>query len=145
MRDPSSPNRRSSSKKRSSSAFVRCAVVRAVIPPPIGPSSKTITALPSRASKYAVVNPAMPAPIMQTSALVSLRKGDSDGVSAVAAQTDTVVPEEGCMTLPFRDHSCDLSAKTTFLINPDGEFGIVQKCTVQSQRVILECKCPLAN
>ena len=52
---------------RSSIAFVRCAVVRPDSPPPIGPSSMTITFLPAFASMYAVERPAMPAPTTQTS------------------------------------------------------------------------------
>ena len=74
---------------------MRWAVVRAVMPPPIGPSSSTTTDLPSRASRYAVVNPAMPAPITQTFVLVSLSKAFSDGTSVVAIQTEVVVPEVG--------------------------------------------------
>src|SRR5947207_12036164 len=77
------------------------------MPPPIGPSSSTTTACPSFASKYAVVIPAMPAPMMHTFALVSLLSVDSDGVSAVAAQTVSVVPEVGCIYLPFKMFTCD--------------------------------------
>src|SRR5690242_21934698 len=65
------------------------------MPPPIGPSSSTITALPARASKYAVVRPAMPAPTITTLVVVSWLNGLSFGVPAVAAQTDSVVPEVG--------------------------------------------------
>src|SRR4029453_2495527 len=74
-------------------------VVRAVIPPPIGPSSSTTTSFPSFTSRNAVVNPAMPAPMMQTSASTFFCSVDSEGVSAVAAQIEIVVPEVGCMIL----------------------------------------------
>src|SRR4051812_32347854 len=69
------------------------------MPPPIGPSSTTTTLLPARASKYAVVSPAMPAPMMQTFVLVSWLSRFSFGVAAVAAQTETVVPEVGCIEI----------------------------------------------
>src|SRR5438128_2649920 len=74
------------------------------MPPPIGPSSSTTTDLPSRASRYAVVNPAMPAPITQTFVLVSLSKAVSDGTSVVAIQTEVVVPEVGRIQFS----ACDL-------------------------------------
>jgi len=67
------------------------------MPPPIGPSSSTMTDLPARASRYAVVNPAMPAPTMHTFALVSLLSGSSCGVAPVAIHTEVVVPEVGCI------------------------------------------------
>src|SRR5688572_7308858 len=41
--------------------LVMCAVVACVMPPATGPSSRTATCLPERASRYAVVRPAMPA------------------------------------------------------------------------------------
>src|SRR2546421_622295 len=40
----------------------------------------------------------MPAPTITTWALVSLFKGFSDGVSVVAAHTEVVVPEVGCIS-----------------------------------------------
>ena len=65
------------------------AVVRPVSPPPIGPSSITTTARPARASRYAVVMPAMPAPTMQTLVRMSCAKTGSSGTS-VAIQTEVV-------------------------------------------------------
>jgi len=46
-----------------------------------------------------VVNPAIPAPMMQTSALISWLKGFSNGVDAVAAHTESVVPEVGSIAI----------------------------------------------
>src|SRR3989344_9550647 len=51
------------------------AVVRSVSPPPITPSSSTITETCFCARQYAVVSPAMPAPTMHTSAEASAERG----------------------------------------------------------------------
>src|SRR2546423_1500370 len=63
------------------------------MPPPTGPSSTTTTDLPSRASRYAVVIPAIPAPTTHTSARASSASADSDAVTVVAIQTEVVSPE----------------------------------------------------
>src|SRR5207248_2427497 len=71
-------------------AFDRWAVVRWVCPPPTAPASTTATDSPCRASRYAVVMPAMPAPTTQTSAAVSRSRGGGAGASAVSIQTDVL-------------------------------------------------------
>src|SRR5437016_14659047 len=63
------------------------------MPPPIGPSSRTTTDFPARASKYAVVIPAIPAPTTQTFARAFLSNGGRLGMLAVVAQTEIVVPD----------------------------------------------------
>src|SRR5688572_1935744 len=68
--------------------LVMCAVVACVMPPATGPSSSTATCLPERASRYAVVRPAMPAPMMQASTCRFSCRGENSGISAVPAQTD---------------------------------------------------------
>src|SRR6185437_4528802 len=70
-----------------------CAVVLPVSPLPTGPSSMTITALPARVRRYAVVRPAMPAPMTQTCARASLPSGGNESTSAVSIQRDSVAPE----------------------------------------------------
>jgi hypothetical protein len=72
-------------------------VVRPVIPPPIIPSSSTTTERPSLPSRKAVVNPAIPAPMMQISVRMLSFSGDGDGVFAVAIQMDVVACESSFM------------------------------------------------
>src|SRR3954454_15098258 len=74
-------------------ALDRWAVLRGVCPLATGPSSRTTTDRPARASRYAVVRPAMPAPTTHTSARVSLGRGAGEGTSAVAIHTEVLCPE----------------------------------------------------
>src|SRR5687768_7059415 len=68
--------------------LVMCAVVTCVMPPATGPLSSTATCLPERASRYAVVRPAMPAPTMQASTWRFSCSGGNSGIAAVPDQTD---------------------------------------------------------
>src|SRR5687768_3777322 len=68
--------------------LVMCAVVTCVMPPATGPLSSTATCLPERASRYAVVRPAMPAPMMQASTWRFSCRGVNSGIAAVPDQTD---------------------------------------------------------
>jgi hypothetical protein len=77
---------------RSSIALVRWAVVRPDSPPPIVPSSTTITFLPAFVSMYAVESPAMPAPTMHTSVRALPRRAGNVGMSKVPYQMDAVSP-----------------------------------------------------
>src|SRR5215208_2619761 len=77
---------------RSSIALVRCAVVRPDSPPPIGPSSMTITFLPALVSMYAVERPAIPAPTTQTSVRASAPSAGKLGTSKVPSQIEAVSP-----------------------------------------------------
>src|SRR6185436_10495653 len=52
-----------------------------------------MTLFPARASVYAVVRPAIPAPTMHTSHSASAASGGNDGISAVAIHAEMVVPE----------------------------------------------------
>src|SRR5436305_5005155 len=81
------------------------------MPPPTGPSSITTTDLPSRASKYAVVIPAMPAPTTHTSARVSSASADSDGITAVAIQTEVVSPELLFKVPRSEEHTSELQSR----------------------------------
>src|SRR5512132_3144200 len=87
-------------------AFDRCAVVRDVSPPAIGPSSITVTERPSRVNRYAVVRPAIPAPTMHTSTERSPSSTDGRGRGQLAIQTETVFPaavsmlESGAFRVP---------------------------------------------
>src|SRR6476469_6664728 len=77
---------------RSSIALVRCAVVRPDSPPPMGPSSTTITFLPALVSMYATDRPAIPAPTTQTSHCAFPLRDGKLGTSNVPIQTDAVSP-----------------------------------------------------
>src|SRR5687768_1422836 len=79
----------------SSMASERWAVVRAVSPPPIGPSSRTTTFFPSRARWYATESPAIPAPMTHTSVLPLFVSFGNSGSSTVSCQIDVVLPP-GC-------------------------------------------------
>src|SRR5688572_32165342 len=70
-----------------------CAVVRPVSPLPMSPSSITQTRWPALASVYAVVIPAMPAPMTHTSTVRFSLSGWYFGTSAVAVQMDVVSPD----------------------------------------------------
>jgi NAD(P)-dependent dehydrogenase (short-subunit alcohol dehydrogenase family) len=73
-------------------------------PPPIGPSSRTMTFFPARASVYAVVSPAIPAPTMHTSHSASAPSGGWFGMSAVAIQAETVEPESVFILVGIATH-----------------------------------------
>src|ERR1041384_7935881 len=77
---------------RSSIALLRWAVVRADSPPPIGPSSTTITFLPALVSMYATDRPAIPAPTTQTSHCALAPSDGKLGTSNVPIQIDAVSP-----------------------------------------------------
>jgi hypothetical protein len=59
---------------------------------PIGPSSSTITDFPSRARVYAVVSPAIPAPMTQTLTSSSASRDGRGEMSAVAVHNESVLP-----------------------------------------------------
>src|SRR2546421_3996772 len=69
--------------------LVRCPVVMRVMPLTSGPSSSTATVLPCCVSSYAVVSPAIPAPMTQTSTWRFSSSGPHAGNSVVADQTDS--------------------------------------------------------
>src|SRR5688572_30326228 len=71
-------------------AFDRWAVVRGVSCPLIRLRSTTATSRPSRASRYAVVSPAMPAPMTQTSVSRPDSRGGNSGRGAPAVHNEGV-------------------------------------------------------
>jgi hypothetical protein len=75
-------------RNRSSSALERCAVVRPDSPLPICSFSSTTTRLPARASAYATLSPAMPAPMTQTSVVTWSRIGSRFGTLKVSCQIE---------------------------------------------------------
>src|SRR5215204_6760869 len=68
-----------------------------------------MTCLPARASVYAVVRPAMPAPTMHTSHSASAASGGNEGTSAVAIHADTVVPESVFGSVMVEREGCSRS------------------------------------
>ena len=72
----------------------KVALVRSVCPPPIGPSSRTMTRLPRPANSYAQDKPAIPAPTTQTS-VSPLAGGDGcGGGGPIDFHAETVFPSE---------------------------------------------------
>src|SRR6185503_5452518 len=69
--------------------LVRWPVVMRVMPPASGPSSSTTTCLPAFTRWYAVLRPAMPAPMITASACTFSCSGAHSGICAVADQTDS--------------------------------------------------------
>src|SRR5688572_12892049 len=69
-----------------------CAVVLPVSPLPTFPSSITATALPARASRYAVVMPAMPPPTIAISTKMSRLNFWNWSDPALANQDDSRLP-----------------------------------------------------
>ena len=77
---------------QSSIALARCAVVRPDSPPPMVPSSTTMTFFPAFVSRYAVDSPEIPAPTTQTSARASRPSAGNVGTSKVPYQIEAVSP-----------------------------------------------------
>src|SRR5688572_24469116 len=70
--------------------------------------SRRITRRPSRAARYAVVTPAIPPPITQTSALASSRNGSNEIGSVVSFQSESersVLFIPGCFSRGVGDAS----------------------------------------
>src|SRR4051812_2009809 len=111
---------------RLSMAFVRWAVVRDVSPPPIVPASSTMTDFPSRARRYAVVSPAIPAPTTHTSATASLSSGAAAGIGVVI-HGDTDWPDGMVMSaIPQRVNceTCGAAKRLSLRVTPLFGFGV---------------------
>src|SRR5205823_12720035 len=82
----------------SSSTHARCAVVNAVSPwAATGLASSTTTFLPSEASRYAVVSPAIPLPTMHTSYSQSSARGAAARAGSSSVQREVVAAGIGAV------------------------------------------------